>query len=178
MTSAPKPLIGVRDRAVAGSVRESSEFQANPDFTYVQGYSDKRRENDAALSAGHKPPNKLPYRLHYFRAVNSSGGADRDLLEAQSTGYFRVTKENIGSIGIEPPLNAVVTADGGYRVGDVELWACPANRARQNEAAVRRAIESQDAATGSALHSAGEQIDRTGTNVTATSESHVEVTKT
>lgn len=179
MGSTPKPLIGARDRSVAGSFRESSEFARNPDFAFVPGYSDKRRQIDADLSAGRVPSTGLTHRLHWARHAKPSGGADTDLVGFLSRGYVRVTKDNYQSFGIELSPAWSYAADGGVRMGDLELLACPADTAQANEAQVRRAIDAQasDDQTASALHRAGRDLDRAGGLTTATSDSRVEVTK-
>lgn len=179
MASTPKPLIGARDRSVAGSARESSQFQQNPDFAYVEGYSNKRRQIDADLSQGRAPSVGLTHRLHWARASRPNGGADTDVMGFLSRGYFPVTKDNAASLGIDIPVQATVAADGGIRVGDLQLLACPADQAQVNEARVRSASETQasDHQTSAALHSAGRELDRAGGLTTSESQSRLEITK-
>lgn len=180
MASTPKPLIGARDRSVAGSARESSQFQANPDFAYVEGYSNLRRQIDADLSRGREPSVGLTHRLHWARHARPNGGMDGDVMGFLSRGYVPVTKDNFASFGIKNMAPQWSTgADGSIRMGDLQLLACSADQAQVNEAQVRSANEAQasDSNTASALHSAGQQIDRAGGLTTAQSESRMEITK-
>lgn len=180
MASTPKPLVSARDRSVAGGLRESSRFQANPDLLYVPGYSDVRRQIDADLGAGREPSVGLNYRLHWTRHARPGGGADGDAMGFKSRGYEVVTKDNYTKFGITELLPQwTISADGTIRLADTMLMACPAERAATNEAQVRSANEAQasDANTASALHSAGREFDRAGGLTEAHSESRLEITK-
>lgn len=179
MASAPKPLIGARDRSVAGSARESAQFTANPDFSYVPGYSDKRRQIAADTGRGLAPSTGLTHRLHWARHARPGGAPDSDVMGFASRGYFVVKQDNLASLGIEMPMQAALAADGSIRIGDLVLMACPAAKAEANEAQVRRAIDSQasDDQTSAALHSAGRDLDRAGGLTQSHSESRMEITK-
>ncbi len=164
---------------MAGSARETSQFQANPDFAYVPGYSNKRRQIDSDLGKGREPSTGLTHRLHWARSKRPNGGADTDIMGFLSRGYFPVTKDNAASLGIEIPITATIAADGSVVMGELQLLACPAARAQENEAQVRRAIDSQasDNATSAALHREGQTIDRAGGLTTSESQSRLEITK-
>ncbi len=180
MPSTPKPLIGATDRSVAGSARETAQFRANPDFAFVPGYSDKRRQIDAETGQGRTPTTGLTHRLHWARGSRPNGAPDTDLMGFLSRGYVLVTKDNYRDFGIESiPVTAAIAADGSIRLGDLQLVGCSAEQAEQNEAQVRRAIETQasDDQTASELHRAGRELDRAGGLTTSESQSRLEVTK-
>jgi len=180
VTSAPKPLISARDRSVAGSARESSAFQANPDFAFVQGYSDKRRQIDADLARNREPSTGLTHRLHWARHARPNGGVDADLMGFMARGYVPVTKDTLSTFGITEIMPQwSFAADGSIRMGDLQLMACDAQQAQANEAQVRRAVDAQasDTQTSSALHRAGLDLDRAGGLTHSESESRLEITK-
>lgn len=164
---------------MGGSARESAAFAANPDFAFVPGYSDKRRQIAADLAKGTAPSVGLNYRLHWARHARPNGGVDGDVMGFASRGYTIVKEADCARLGIEVPIQASVAADGSIRMGDTVLMACPADRAEQNEAQVRRAIDSQasDDQTAAALHSAGRELDRAGGLTTSDSQSRLEITK-
>ena len=175
-----RPLVSGRDISVAGSYRDSAQYSENPDLLFVPGYSDKRRQIDAELSAGREPTVQNEYRLHWARLAKPNGSGDGDAMRFAARGYVAVKEADIAKYGItRMESHWQVGADGTIRNGDGLLMACPAEQAARNEAVVRRAIDDQasDANTAAALHRQGSEFDRAGGLTNADSDSRVEITK-
>jgi len=175
----PRPLLSARDKAVGGSVLDSAQFSANPDMTFIPGYSDKRRLIDYELGRGLEPTVELNHRFQWVRVADSNGRAVKTKpIQFKGMRCQRVTQDMLEGLGIQMPLAGEVAADGGIRLGDTELYVCSAEVAGENEAIQHRALSSQtaDDATASQLHSAGREFDRSGNNTTAETTHRVEVT--
>jgi hypothetical protein len=174
----PRPLISAADRSVAGEHRETADFSAEPDLTFVPGYSNVRRQIDSEMGRGLEPTVGLNHRMQWVRVEKSNGNPLRtNVMQFKGQRYQRATLEWLKANGYDMPPAGDLTPDGGIRNGDCELFYCSAAQAAQNESLAHRAIDSQttDDATASDLHSAGRAIDRVGGLTTASTERRVEV---
>ena len=176
----PKPLIAVKDRNVAGSVMESSDFvNTGMDKTYIGGYSDVRRDIDRTMARNQEPTKELAHRLQWVRTKRVTGQPDSTKpIEWKSKGYRPVQADELANLGYSP-LAYERTAEGGVRNGDGELYICNAAQAEHNEAQARRAVEVRTAGdTSSAeLRRARAETGSRGDDLTSLEQS-VEVTRT
>jgi hypothetical protein len=164
---------------VGGAHRETADFNAEPDLTFVPGYSNVRRQIDAEMGRGQEPTVGLNHRMQWVRVERVNGTPIRTrVMQFKGQRYERATLDWLQGNGYDMPPAGELTADGGIRNGDCELFYCSAAQAAQNESLAHRAIDSQttDDATASNLHSAGRDIDRVGGLTTASTEHRVEVT--
>lgn len=171
-------MIGARDKSVGGSVLDTEQFRENPDLTFIPGYSDKRRQIDYELGHGLEPSVALTHRYQFLTTTKVNGQAARQkVMQYKAQRYERVMVDMLDGLGIEMPLGAEKTADGGIRLGDTELYYCSAEVAAGNEAKLHSASESQEAddTTASALHTQGQEFDRSGNLTTAKTTRKVEV---
>lgn len=168
-----RPLVAAGERAFKGETRESADFydpMVAQDYTFVPGYSDKRRINDERMRKG-QAPLPMPYRFQLVPTTKPNGQPDnRRVAEWSMKGYRKVSKADIesGSLGIKMPPAAVITADGAVRIGDSDLMYCGADNAAKEEARGRSAIEARNADDNAAqdLHRAGREVARPGENLT------------
>lgn len=110
-----------------GTEIDPEGLQQGRDAFYVEGYSDKREQYDAAKRDGQRPT-PLANRLQYVSVQRSSGAPDKSK-EAfyRSRGYIPVTRENFASFGIDDKKSGFIfDADGTARVGSQMLMVCPA----------------------------------------------------
>ena len=168
-----RPLIVAGERAFKGETREAATFydpMVAQDYTFVPGYSDKRRANDERMRKGLAPV-PMPYRFQLVPVTTPAGRPDgRRIAEWSMKGYRKVSKADIesGSLGITMPPAAIITADGAVRIGDSDLMYCGADNAAREEARGRSAIEARNADDNAAqdLHRAGREVARPGETLT------------
>lgn len=142
---AKRPLIPTDVRAHLGEARESDAFAQTNDWTYIPGYSDKRREFDAARARGEKVA-PLPYRLQLVRVKTTQGGPDGTAAAGwRAKGYREVLASEMEGLGIEMPVGGQKSADGFVDVGDTRLFVCDGRRAARNEMNWRRATDEAQA---------------------------------
>jgi len=166
-------LVVAGERAFKGEVREASTFydpMVAQDYTFVPGYSDKRRINDERIRKGQNPI-PMPYRFQLVPVTTPAGKVDnRRVAEWSMRGYRKVKQSDIesGGLGISMPPAAVITAEGSIRIGDSDLMYCGADNAAKEEARGRSAIEARNADDNAAqdLHRAGREVARPGENLT------------
>ena len=162
-TPGKDPLIPVGDRDTFGNAREQSDYYLTQDVTFVKGYSDVRKEN-AARQVRKERPLPLKARLHWARNASPGGKPEaHDIAYHQSIGYQFVTKDNIATLGFEPPASGQLDpTTGRYLCGDTVLMFCPRDLAARNENVLRRATEERSSAdaTASELHAEGGRLGR------------------
>lgn len=165
--SSPKrPLIGVKDRSVAGEVLDNGAQFADmgQDTTFIQGYSDKRRQIDAAASKRQDADVELTHRYHWVRTKRNNGTADgADIASFRAKGFRPVRFDEMESLGLQT-YTGTKTVDGHVSLGDTELYVCDAATAERNEAIARRAVEvrSTGDTTSSKLRRASEEAGSRG----------------
>ena len=175
MASKPtvRPLISAKARDLVGSAREDSTFMNNgQDLTYIQGYSNVRRQMDADLARGREPSTGLNYRFQYVTVQRPNGKPDSaKAMQFRALGYRPVKAEEAAAYGIEVPVQAFQTADGYIQVGDAQLFVCDAATAARNEAHGRSAIDERttDEATSQELRSVGRELGGVGNDLVETS---------
>lgn len=154
-----RELIPTAMRTEFGDVWEDSSFHdtagANRDYTYVPGYSDLRRQRDAAIAkemdiaqGNHARVNwknvpTLPVRLQWVRTTKVISGAPDNTkeIDAGSNGYRKVTKEDVGQPWMTAlPQGVTILADGSLQKGDTVLMMCDAKQAARNAAINQREI--------------------------------------
>ena len=175
--STKRPLISVQDKDPFAAAREA---QTN-DLTYLQGYSNKRMQIDDDERRNRAPSVQLSHRFHYVTDKKPSGIPDgRKLTSFKAQGYRMVKWDEAANLGIEVPLHAEQTVDGGIRVGDTVLMVCSAENAAKLEAQGRSAIDEKTSAdyTASPMQSAAREVGSVGQgNVTSTVEQRTDITK-
>lgn len=155
-----RELVPTTIRTEFGEVLDSPEFYdtmgAALDHTYVAGYSNLRRERDAAIARELKEHDgnsskinwknvpTLPVRLQWARTTKVIGGQPDNTKEVDfgSQGYRFANKSDIGQPWLkEMPQGATTTADGSIKKGDTTLMVCDAKTAARNAASNRKAVE-------------------------------------
>ena len=141
-----KPLM-FGDNALDADRLESSELYENWDNSYIQGYSEQKRENDIRISKGQP---RIPMdRLQWIRTATQSGQHTgmRDRGPFQRLGYQFVTGEHAedgrgtcnfllergwGDPETGVPTTAYVAPDGTIRREDSALAVVGSERAERN----------------------------------------------
>jgi hypothetical protein len=125
MPKKPEPV--VRVDSPWGTEIDPEGLQQGRDAFYVEGYSDKREQYDAAVREGERPT-PLANRLQYVSVQRSSGAPDKAKESwYRARGYVPVTRENCASFGIDAQKSGFIwDADGTARVGSQMLMGCPA----------------------------------------------------
>lgn len=162
-----RPLVETNVRAHLGEAQETNAFQENPDFTFVKGYSEKRREMDAARAKGLKGP-KLGYRLQWVRVKDGRGNPEgMTAARFRMMGYREVRAAELAELGLEMPIGGVATADGFIDTADVRLFMCDAKTAARNEMNWRRATDEMQATDRAPqLEAEGRKFARPGEELT------------
>ena len=114
------------------------------DITEMPGYSNLRRQRDAAVQKGGKVP-ALPGRLHWARAQTIGGQADnRKVAEWKTKGYRVIQWEEAKALGLDVEASAAQRGtDGTIRLNEyVAMWAPPEVAAARYKAQ-RKATTSQ-----------------------------------
>lgn len=171
------PLIPVEPPPEFGELEQSAEFRdptiMDTDFTYVPGFSEKRRARDQAIvevrqgKRAAKDVPTLPHNFRWARCQNKKGEPDnRKVIRAGNRGYQAVTREMVGEGKLLPslPPGATEMPDGTIRQGDVQLMVASADRVARNEFAKRAKTESAtrgaEAGFAAALEAVGAKATR------------------
>lgn len=155
---AKKPLVDTMMVTEFGGVEESEVFRqdAGFEYTYVPGYSEKRRQRDAELlevAHGERKAHdvsSLPVRLHWTRCSgNYTKTASR-----MANGYRAVTKADLDSkpawlTAMPPGAKLSPSGEITTAAGDLVLMVADQKTAARNAARVQRRQLAQSAAIGS-----------------------------
>lgn len=149
-----RELVPTMIRTEFGEVLDDPKFYetmgAAMDHTFVEGYSNMRRERAKQMAEVAKGERKfqdvlkLPVRLHWARTSKVIGGQPDNTKEVSfaSEGYRFVTENDIGSDWIKSlPQGAVITADKTIKKGDTTLMVCDAKIAARNAAINQKMVD-------------------------------------
>jgi len=144
------PIVITQPPPEFGELELSPEFHDESamgrDYTYVPGFSEKRRARDEAILEvlqGKRHAKDVPTLANNFRwarCETRSGEPDnRKVIGAGNRGYRAVTKDDVGKgLLLEAlPAGAKIAADGTVRQHDVQLMVADAKRVARNEFAKR-----------------------------------------
>jgi len=160
-----RDLVPTAIRTEFGEVLEDASFHdtagANRDYTYVPGYSDLRRQRDAAIAkeqelhpgrVNWKNVPSLPARLQWVRVTKVVSGQPDNTkeIDAGTNGYRMVKKTDLGEPWFTAmPAGAVERADGSILKGDTVLMVVDQQQAARNAAINQREIQQQTQRVGS-----------------------------
>lgn len=148
---ARKPIVTARPVSLFGDVSEE-EMNGDPtvpDRFFIKGYSDRRREFDAAMKeyeAGRGPrPKAMDFRLQCVRVFNAKDGHDKTKAAAwMAKGYRYLQYEEARKHGLDIERSAFEKgADGSARMGEYVVMIADQKAAARNLAEVQQRNDEQ-----------------------------------
>ena len=144
---ANKDIPFAQQRSIFGEFTE--EHMSSPTYSdfYIEGYSNKKIENEHALAKGKRPPYLLKHRFQYVLCQRADGRMDkRKVSEFLKKRYFIVKYDDAcdlsGDLGIDLTSSPVLKdADGNACLAEYLLMACPAEAAARWDYENRAAID-------------------------------------
>lgn len=170
--------ITVQDRNPYGEdVDEALLNDPGKDSTFIEGYSDVRRNRDLAIRDGKKVP-PLKHRLQWARALSFDGTkADgKRVMHWQSRkGYKPLAYDEAVKLGYRVDRNPAIRkgSDGNAYLGEQMLMCADARTAATNLLKVQRDQEAQLAAPQARMDEAVARFNRNNPKGSATAFSYV-----
>jgi hypothetical protein len=179
LTSAPKPLVDAVAVTDFGGVEESSAFlhEAERDYTYVNGFSELKRQQDLAkveVRDGLRKPKDvpiLPVNLHWVRCA----GSYEKTGSYKSKGYRAVTQADLDAnhtwlTGLPPGAKMNAAGEIVAAAGDVVLMVADRETAARNALRKQQRAQAMTDAVGTEQEGFVRVGTTTGANPTITTE--------